>query len=55
MRIETNVYAVKDGKLIWGAVSETVHPASIEKAIAEVAQAAAKDLRERGLIPSAER
>ncbi|MGB3052022.1 MAG: hypothetical protein WBB42_13550, partial [Polyangiales bacterium] len=45
-RLETNLYAVSDGGLVWSARSATVDPDSLEKGIDSLARAVAEELRE---------
>ena len=54
VRIETNVYSVKDNRLIWAGTSETFNPASVETVVEEIASEVAKDLRKRGLLKQKE-
>jgi hypothetical protein len=49
--IETNLYDVGSGSLVWSGQSETFDPSSVEDIIDSVTQAVAKRLREEGLIP----
>ncbi len=51
VRVETHIYSVADDTLVWTAVSETLNPTDLQKVIAEIADAAVKDLRKRGLLP----
>ena len=55
MEIETNLYSVKDDKLIWVGVSETFNPASVKTAVKEIAAAVVADLRKKGLLPPEEK
>ena len=47
--VETNVYSVADDKLLWSGVSETMNPSDVEKAVDDVADAVARELRRQGL------
>ena len=49
-RLETNLYAMRDGGLVWAAHSAIVDPASVEKGIDSLARAAAEKLRQEGLL-----
>lgn len=49
-RLETNLYAVSDGGLVWSGRSDTVNPDSIEDGISSLTQVIASKLREEGLI-----
>lgn len=51
VEVETLVYSVSDDKLLWGARSETMNPASVNELVDDVAKAAREDLRKQGLIP----
>jgi hypothetical protein len=51
IRIETNIYTVKDEKLVWAGISETFDPATVELLVEDLAVQIAKDLRKKGLIP----
>lgn len=48
VRIETNVYSMKDGSLVWSAVSETVDPSSSGAVIASVTAGLSSKLRKYG-------
>ena len=50
VNVETNVYSVKDDKLIWSGLSETFNPKSTQALIGDVARAVAWDLKKQGLI-----
>jgi len=49
-RLETNIYAVSDGSLVWSADSHTVDPDSINEGIDSMTAAVAAELKEEGLI-----
>jgi hypothetical protein len=51
VEIETLVYSVPADKLLWGARSETMNPASVNELVDDVAKAVREDLRKKGLIP----
>jgi hypothetical protein len=51
VEIETNIYSVKEDRLVWAGISETFAPASIESLVYDLAAEIAKDLRKKGLIP----
>lgn len=42
VRIATNVYSVRDDKLVWASESETFNPASVPSAVGEVVRVTAK-------------
>ncbi|MHC4986269.1 MAG: DUF4136 domain-containing protein [Planctomycetota bacterium] len=54
VQIETNIYLVENGKLIWGGTSESFNPGDIETLMKDLAVTIAADLRERGLLPQEE-
>jgi hypothetical protein len=49
-RLETNVYSVSDGLLVWSAESATVDPKSAQDGIDSMTQTVASKLKEHGLI-----
>ena len=49
-RLETNIYAVSDGSLVWSADSHTLDPDSINDGIDSMTAAVAAELKEEGLI-----
>jgi hypothetical protein len=51
MRIETNIYNAKDGKLIWTGLSRTSNPSESANLIGEVAGVVRARMREQKLIP----
>jgi hypothetical protein len=51
VRIETSLYDVEQGRLLWTAVSETMNPSTVEGLIEEIVAAARKELAEQGLLP----
>lgn len=51
VQIETNIYSVKDEKLVWSGMSETFDPTTTKALVKELAAEIAKDLRKRGLLP----
>ena len=51
LRLETNLYDVESGELVWSGQSETFDPNSVEDVIDSVTQAVARRLRDEGLIP----
>ena len=48
--VETLIYSLKQNKLVWGGQSQTTNPSNIDNFVREVATAAAKELRNQGLI-----
>ena len=51
VRLETNLYDVGTGELVWSGQSETFDPSSVTDIIDSVTKAVAKRLREESLIP----
>ena len=49
-RLETNLYAISDGGLVWAAHSAVVDPASVEKAIDSLARTVSEKLTQEGLL-----
>ena len=50
-RLETNLYSIANGGLVWSGQSETIDPESIPDARASMTAAVAKKLKEEKLIP----
>lgn len=48
--VETLVYSVPDGKLIWGGVSETIDPDKVDSFVKEVVDKATDEMKKQGLI-----
>ena len=51
VRLETNLYDVGSGELVWSGQSETFNPSSLTDSIDSVTKAVAKRLRKESLIP----
>ncbi len=51
VRLETNLYDVGTGELVWSGQSETFNPSSLKDSIDSVTKAVAKRLRKESLIP----
>jgi hypothetical protein len=51
VRLETNLYDVGTGELVWSGQSETFNPSSVQDIIDSVTKAVAKRLGKEGLIP----
>jgi len=51
VRIQTDIYSVEQGKLLWSGVSRSMNPSNIEQLVAGVADAVAGKLRKEGLLP----
>lgn len=50
-RLETNLYSVATGDLVWSGQSETLNPESLTDVINSMTEAVAKKLKEEKLIP----
>jgi hypothetical protein len=50
-RLETNLYSVATGELVWSGRSDTVNPESLAAVIDSMTAAVANKLKEQGLIP----
>jgi hypothetical protein len=50
-RLETDLYSVANGGLVWSGQSDTVNPESLENVIDSMTTAVAKELRYEKLIP----
>ena len=48
--IETNVYSIKEDKIIWSGLTETTNPDGVKKLTEEVAQVVYKKMIEEGFI-----
>jgi hypothetical protein len=49
-KVETNIYSVKEGKLVWTAATETEDTSSIDKAISDFTKVIITDLRKRQIF-----
>ena len=50
VQLETNIYDVASGKLVWTGLTETVDPNDIEKEATELAKIVLRELTVRGLV-----
>jgi hypothetical protein len=50
MQMETQVYSMRDDKLVWGGITQTTNPKSAQRLVEDVARAVAADLRKQRLI-----
>ena len=50
VRVETNFYSVKEQKLLWSGVSETMDPTSIRDMVDDIASETVAILRDNGLL-----
>jgi hypothetical protein len=53
VQVTTNVYSVKDEKLLWASRSKTTDPSSVENLVDEVVDANAREMEKQGLIAPA--
>lgn len=53
VRVQTNVYSVKDGKLLWSGTSRTTNPRNVEGLVKDVVRDVVHELRDQGLLPPA--
>lgn len=52
--VQTCIYAVKEGKLLWAGTTESTNPRDVRRTVDEIADAVAAELRREGLIPPKE-
>lgn len=50
VNLETNIYEVKDGKLVWAVISESFNPDDINKEIQSLSDVLVKQLKKDGLL-----
>jgi hypothetical protein len=48
--VETLIYSLNTGKLLWAATSRTTNPESVDSLVREVADATAKEMAKQGLL-----
>jgi len=48
--IETLLYSVVEGKLLWAGLSKTTNPENIPKFINQLVSAAGKEIKKTGLV-----
>jgi len=51
LRVETTIYHIPDGKLLWTGISRTLNPHDVTDLVADVAKSVGDALRQQGLIP----
>jgi hypothetical protein len=51
--VETRVYSLKQNKLVWGGQSKTTNPKNVDALVRKLAAAAAKELKDLGLVGAA--
>lgn len=49
--VETRLYDVGEGRLLWAGTSSTINPRDVQEVIEGIVEATGKDLRKRGLVP----
>jgi len=49
--VETSLYDVAAGKLLWSGISRTMNPESVDSLIQDIVEAARDELRDQGLLP----
>lgn len=52
IQVETNIYSLKENKLIWSGRTRTLNPESVNQMVDEVARSIGDELRRQGLITS---
>ena len=50
LTVETLIFSIPRDRLIWAGVSETEHPESVQKVVADLVRSAAKELKKQGLV-----
>jgi hypothetical protein len=48
--IETNIYSLKENKLIWNGITNTVDPKTIEKAISSLSRTITNEMKRQGFL-----
>jgi len=48
--VETLVYSVRQDKLLWGGVSDTIDPRNLDTFIRDIAKAASQEIQKSGLV-----
>jgi hypothetical protein len=48
--VETLVYSLRDDKLLWGGVSQTIDPSNLDSFIKEIAKGASQEMKNAGVI-----
>jgi len=48
--VETNMYSVKDDKLMWSGTTSSLNPASFDKSMDEIITAIKTDLQKKGIL-----
>jgi hypothetical protein len=50
--VQTNIYSVPDGKLIWSGINDVPDPKDAQEIVAEIAKSVRAELRKEKLLPS---
>ena len=50
LRVETTIYRVSDGKLLWTGISRAMNPKDVPDLVRDVAKSVGEELRAQGLI-----
>lgn len=48
--VETNIYSLKENKLIWNGITNTVDPTSVDKIIASLGKAITTEMKRQGFL-----
>jgi hypothetical protein len=48
--VETLVYTLKDDKLVWAGMSDTIDPSTLNSVVGEIAKAASKEMKRAGIL-----
>jgi len=51
LRVETTIYRISDGKLLWTGISRALNPSNVPDLVRSVAKSVGEALRAQGLIP----
>lgn len=48
--VETNLYSLKENKLIWSGVTNTVNPSDLDKMIAQIGKVVTEEMKKQGFL-----
>lgn len=48
--VETNIYSLKENKLIWNGITNTIEPANLEKIIPSIGKAIVTEMKRQGFL-----
>jgi len=51
LRVETTIYRISDGTLLWTGISRVLNPTDVPDLVRDVAKSVGEELRAQGLIP----